>query len=101
MRDDRGGAGDSVVTRETPVNHAMLVNAQALINMSRKRLCLQAHHATVAAWSRLRHAMLKVDQDLARAMKPECAYRNGYCPELRQCRVGPRDMTRAYNREDA
>lgn len=39
MRPDRGGAGDAVTNRLTPVNHGLLINAQALIQISRKRLC--------------------------------------------------------------
>lgn len=94
-RSDRGGAGDAVVTRETPVNHGAEVNAQALIAMSRKRLCLHSHPRTVAAWTRLRDAVGEVDPDLKQFMVPECCYR-GFCPELRLCKAGPRRVVSAY-----
>lgn len=46
-RDDRGGDGDAVVTRLTPTKHMMILNAQALINMARWRLCFKAHEITL------------------------------------------------------
>jgi hypothetical protein len=98
MRDDRGGAGDDVVNRNTPVNHGLLANAQALITMSRKRLCYNASSKTVATWSRVRHAMRDVDPDLAAYMVPECVYRNGICPEFRECKPGLEKVMRAYRK---
>ena len=99
MRDDRGGAGDDVVTRLTPVNHGMLINAQALIHMSRKRLCYAASKRTVAAWRKVRQCMREVDPDLANYMVPECVYRNGICPEFKECRPGLAAVMKAYNKE--
>lgn len=94
-RDDRGGAGDDKVTRETPVNHGMEINASALMQISRKRLCYASHVKTVAVWRKVRNEMELVDPDLASAMAPECAYR-GYCPELRECRPGLARVLHAY-----
>lgn len=94
-RDDRGGAGDDVVTRNTPVHHGMLLNAQAVINMSLKRLCYAASGKTVGAWRKVRNAMGEVDPALRDAMVPECV-RRGYCPELRQCRPGLKRVLDAY-----
>ncbi len=96
MRDDRGGAGDAEVTRLTPVNHGMLVNAQAIITMSRKRLCFKSHQKTVATWQRLRHAMKKDDPILVPFMVPECVYRNGFCPEFSECKPGLKKVMDAY-----
>ena len=97
-RDDRGGAGDTEVNRLTPVNHGMEANAAALIAMSKKRLCYASHTKTVAVWSRLRKAMREVSLDMADAMVPECVYRNGFCPEMRECKPGLEAVMRAYNR---
>ena len=98
-RDDRGGAGDDKVTRLTPVNHGMELNAAALIAMSRKRLCYSSHSRTVAVFRRLRKAMFSVCPETAQAMVPECVYRNGYCPELRECRPGLEKVMLAYTRK--
>lgn len=95
-RTDRGGAGDGVVTRNTPVNHGMDINAAALIAMSRKRLCLNSSKRTVAAWTRVRREMEQVDPEMARFMVPECVYRNGLCPELRPCAPGPAKVCASY-----
>ena len=81
-RDDRGGTDN--VDRNTPVNHGMLVNAQALINMAKKRLCLKAHVEAVKAMQMIVEGVRKVDPDLAMFMVPDCQYRRG-CHELRSC----------------
>jgi len=80
-RDDRGG---EKADRDTPVNHLMLCNAQALINMARKRLCSKAHKETINAMIYIREAVREVDPDLAIFMVRECEYRQG-CNELRSC----------------
>ena len=100
-RDDRGGAGDGAVNRLTPVNHGMHANAQAMISMSRKRLCYASHSKTVAVWSRLRKSMRAVCPNTAEAMVPECVYRNGFCPELRECKPGLGEVMRAYRKGGA
>ena len=94
-RDDRGGGGDGVVNRLTPVNHGMMINAAALLAMSRKRLCFLSHKKTVAVWTRLRRAVRFWDPDLGAVMVPECVVR-GYCPEMRQCSVGLGRVLEAY-----
>ncbi len=83
MRDDRG-AGD-VANRNTPVNHAILCNAQALVNMARKRLCMKAHAETRLVMSEIMEEITKVDPDLAAVMIPECEYRGGVCHEIKPC----------------
>lgn len=100
MRDDLYLKDQEVeVTRDTPVNHGMLINAQALIQISRKRLCLKSHKKTVAVWSKLRKAIGDHDPDLASFMAPECVYRNGLCPELRMCEPGVEKVCAAYRKE--
>lgn len=83
MRDDRG-AGE-VANRLTETNHAMLINAQALVNMARKRLCMKAHAETRLVMSEIAEEIAKVDTDLAAAMVPECEYRGGVCHEIKPC----------------
>lgn len=95
-RTDRGGAGDNEVTRNTPVNHGVEMNAASLIAVSRKRLCLNSTKQTVAAWTKVRNAVEAVDPVMAQFMVPECVYRNGLCPELRPCEPGPAKVCAAY-----
>lgn len=58
----------------------MSANAQALINISRKRLCSCASKETREAWQQVKAEIAKVDPILASKMVPECLYR-GFCPE--------------------
>ena len=73
--------------RNTPVNHAMFINAAALINMARKRLCNNADDNTRLLMEDIKLAVLRIDEDLALCMLPECRYR-GTCPEPFPCYKG-------------
>lgn len=57
----------------------VLVNAQALINVSKKRLCRKASPETRHAWELVKNDMKYVDPMMASVMVPECIYR-GFCP---------------------
>lgn len=58
----------------------MSCNAQALINISRKRLCNCASKETRQAWNKVIDELRKIDPVLASKCVPECIYR-GFCPE--------------------
>ena len=59
----------------------MTANAQALINISRKRLCNCASKETREAWKQVKEAIREIDPIMAEKMVPECIYR-GFCPEF-------------------
>lgn len=59
----------------------MTANAQAVINISRKRLCSCASKETREAWKQVVEAIREVDPVLADKCVPECLYR-GFCPEF-------------------
>ena len=59
----------------------MTCNAQALINISRKRLCSCASSETHKAWKQVMDELEKVDPVLRSKCVPECIYR-GFCPEF-------------------
>ena len=59
----------------------MTANAQALINISRKRLCSCASKETREAWKQVQDAIREVAPVMADKMVPECIYR-GFCPEF-------------------
>lgn len=82
LRDDRCGEGNE--DRNSPVDHCMLINAQALINMARKRLCTKAHEQTRLVMIKIRLAIKDVDLALSDRMVPDCLYRNG-CYEIKCC----------------
>lgn len=62
----------------------VMANAQALINISRKRLCNKASKETREAWEKAKEAVGKVDPIMADKMVRNCVYR-GFCPELECC----------------
>lgn len=59
----------------------MTANAQALISISRKRLCNCASKETREAWKQVQDAIREIDPVMADKMVPECIYR-GFCPEF-------------------
>lgn len=98
-RDDRGGS--DCVDRDTPVDHGMWINAQELVFMARKRLCLCSHPKTVEVMEAIVRAVSAIDVDLSNCMVPDCIYRGGRCNELRSCgyidsRVGQVNLSK-YN----
>lgn len=87
-RTDRGGVDGA--DRLTPVNHAMMINAQALINMARKRLCFQSSTETYKVMEEIKHQLKLVDKDLADCLLPECVYRGDLCYEFKCCGYRPK-----------
>lgn len=61
-----------------------VVNAQTLINVSRKRLCKCASKETQEAWKLVKEKIQEIDPEMAAVMVPNCVYR-GFCPEIRCC----------------
>lgn len=84
QRSDRTGINRDKSTQDTPVSHECEANAQALIFISRRRLCRQASPETQAAWREVKDRIEEYDPVLASVMVPECIYR-GFCPEFCSC----------------
>lgn len=84
QRSDRTGVDRDKLPQDSLVNHACEANAQALINMSRKRLCNCAAKETRDAWLEVKAKVAEVEPELASCMVRECIYR-GFCPELKSC----------------
>ena len=68
----------------TPNDQDFVVNAQTLINISRKRLCRCASKETREAWEAVKKEMKNVDPVMASKMVPNCVY-SGFCRELNCC----------------
>jgi thymidylate synthase ThyX len=82
QRSDRTGLARDALPQNAPVNHLIIANAQALINISRKRLCNSASPETRSAWQK---AVSLIDDEILRSVcVPECIYR-GFCPEMKKC----------------
>jgi hypothetical protein len=85
QRTDRTGVNRDEKPQSALVEHECEANAQALINISRKRLCLgQPSPETREAWLEVKAEVSKYDPILASVMVKECIYR-GFCPELKKC----------------
>ena len=84
QRSDRTGVDRAQLPQGAPVNHECFANAQALITISRKRLCSCASPETRKAWELVRDEVRKIEPELAHCMVKECVYR-GFCPEMFGC----------------
>jgi hypothetical protein len=95
QRSDRTGIDRSELPQGQFVTHECEADAQALINISRKRLCSSASPETRQAWQLIKDEVAKVEPELAKCMVRECVYR-GYCPEMFGCGF---DKTEAFEKE--
>lgn len=84
QRDDRTGVARDDKGQGSLVEHEGLANAQALINISRKRLCNQASKETRQAWQELLYSIQYIEHELYTACVPDCIYR-GHCYEYKSC----------------
>lgn len=85
QRDDRTGIPRDEKPQAAPVKHSMFLNAQALITISRKRLCFNAHPETRKEWVDVKRSVATIDPEVASVMVAECIYR-GFCPEMSKCK---------------
>lgn len=84
QRTDRTGVDRNELPQGAEVEMEIEANAQALINMARKRLCTQASPETREVMQAMKDEVSKRDEFLARVMVRECVYR-GFCPEMKSC----------------
>ena len=94
-RTDRTGIDRSTIGQDAPVNVQGEANAQAIINISRKRLCTQASKETREAWQAFLETFKESEPELYRCCVPDCIYR-GHCYEYKSCGY---HHTEAYKRE--
>ena len=85
QRTDRTGVDRNTLTQSELISHECSANAQALIFISRKRLCNMAAKETREAWTALKDAVKAFEPELASVMVRECVYRNGLCHEFYSC----------------
>lgn len=84
QRTDRTGINRDEIKQGALVNIELDMNAQALINISRKRLCMQASNETRELWKLILEEVKKELPEIYAVCVPECVYR-GFCPELYSC----------------
>lgn len=90
QRDDR--TIDATSRADKPqgemVSHIMSINAQELINMAHKRLCMQASLETRGVMQAIVKAVVEVAPYMRDVLVPLCKYRNGKCTEMFPCGGG-------------
>lgn len=70
--------------RYAPTDLACIINAEAIINMSHKRLCAKASTETREIWTTVVTEIGKIDPDLARHCVKPCIA-TGICREAKSC----------------
>lgn len=83
-REDRTGKPREERRQTDNVQMDIDMNPQALINISRKRLCTQADETTREYWNEVVEGVREHDEMLAWGCVPECI-RDGGCPEFQTC----------------
>lgn len=84
QREDRTGVSRDSLRQTDLVWHECEANAQALINISRKRLCLLASKETRMAWQLMLEALRAVEPELYKCCVRDCIYRT-HCFEMKSC----------------
>jgi len=95
QRSDRTGINRDDLPQGNEVEMEYEANAQALINLSRKRLCNQSAPETRQVMEAMKEEVNKRDKFMAEVMVKECVYR-GYCPEMWSCNY---DKTEQFQKE--
>lgn len=84
QRTDRTGTNRNELPQSALVSHECTANAQAIINVSKERLCNCASSETIEAWQMVVDQIRLVCPELADLCVPKCVYR-GFCPEMKCC----------------
>lgn len=84
QRDDRTGEDRGLKSQMAPVRYRFMANLQAIITISRKRLCTSADKTTREAWRMFLEELYKVLPEMEQHCTRECEYRGG-CTEYKCC----------------
>lgn len=95
QRTDRTGINRDELPQGNELEMSIEANTQALINMSRKRLCSQASPETREVMQAMKDEVKRIEPLVAEVMVKECIYR-GFCPEMWSCGY---DKTDAFKKE--
>ena len=84
QRTDRTEFNRNNLPQGSLVEHEIEVNAQSIINISRRRLCNSASKETREAWKEFLNSFKENQQELFNVCVPDCIYR-GWCYEFKSC----------------
>jgi hypothetical protein len=84
QRSDRTNIDRNKLPQNNLVSHTCIANAQAIINISRKRLCYMTSAETREAWQSFIDSFKEEQPELHSVCVPDCIYR-GWCYEFKSC----------------
>lgn len=86
QRNDRQTAYDRTkAPQDAPVTMRLTLNAEALLNLANKRLCMKASPETRDVVQRMCVLAEKVVPELRGLLVPACEYHGGVCHEIQPC----------------
>ena len=86
QRNDRQDHYDRTkAPQDAPVSHMMYVNAQELMFMARRRLCMQADSFTRKVMEEICMQVIDICPEFNNTLEPMCFYRGGRCTEFNCC----------------
>lgn len=86
QRNDRQNNYDRTkAPQDAMVSHCIMLNAESLITLCHKRLCMQASPETRAVVAEMKRQVLAVCPEFEGLLVPLCEYRNGKCTEFKPC----------------
>ncbi len=84
QRDDKTNINRDEIFQSAEIEHEVMANPQAIINISRKRLCSNAKEETRIAWINMLKKLEEYEPELVSCCVKDCIYR-GYCYEMNSC----------------
>lgn len=86
QRDDRQNMYERESARQdAPVTMCWYMNAEELINIAHKRLCMQASRETRELVREICDKVIELNPEFTDVLVPNCAYRGGLCHEFNCC----------------
>lgn len=92
QRPDRSPTGTDrhSLPQDALVNHDIILNAQEILYISKKRLCAKASKETREIWSKVVSTLREIGEvELSAFCKPECWWCGDRCPESSPCGMCP------------
>ena len=86
LRNDRQEKMDGdLAPRNTPVDMILYCNAEELMTIANKRLCMKASEKTREAAGMICEAAAKAMPEIEKFLVPMCEYHGGVCHEITSC----------------
>lgn len=86
LRNDRQSKMDGdTAPRNTPVNMIFYCNAEELMTIANKRLCMKAAPKTRECVYKMCEAAERITPELKKWLTPMCQYHGGICHEIQPC----------------